>query len=182
MKTTWLFFLAICAVPMFGRSYAAASNALPQPTSLANSANKTSKPISKVQHTTSHVPKPPQIRPGKQRNYRSSDASYVVNHGSVASANRSKQLPDNQRRLAGSPSYPNQSGPARSRAVANKGLLENKPSSSALLVRPPALLLASSPSLGTVRHRGANPAVIGGGNSSANNTGALNGTRMTRRP
>jgi hypothetical protein len=46
----------------------------------------------------------------------------------------------------------------------------------------PSLLPSSSASLDNVRHRGANPAVIGGANFSANNAASLNGTRMVRKP
>jgi hypothetical protein len=38
------------------------------------------------------------------------------------------------------------------------------------------------PALSTMRHRGANPAIVGGaGNSSTRNTTALDGTHMSRR-
>ncbi|MGA8505034.1 MAG: hypothetical protein WB762_05450 [Candidatus Sulfotelmatobacter sp.] len=52
-------------------------------------------------------------------------------------------------------------------------------------VRPTAASL--NPSLNNVRHRGPNPAVVGGSaggsaNLHSSNTGAINGTRMKRKP
>ncbi|MGB7864306.1 MAG: hypothetical protein WCF74_13010 [Candidatus Sulfotelmatobacter sp.] len=42
---------------------------------------------------------------------------------------------------------------------------------------------SASPSLDNQRHRGANPAVIGGlGTSRLGGTGAINGSRMSRKP
>ena len=70
----------------------------------------------------------------------------------------------------------NQPGAARSGTVApqfqNRGL-----------GHPSAIPLPSVVHGSNVRHRGANPAVIGGSaNSDARSTGGLNGTRMPRRP
>ncbi|MGA7447595.1 MAG: hypothetical protein WBQ43_21375 [Terriglobales bacterium] len=52
-------------------------------------------------------------------------------------------------------------------------------------VRPTAATL--NPSLNNVRHRGPNPAVVGGlaggsANLHSSNTGAINGTHMHRKP
>jgi hypothetical protein len=53
----------------------------------------------------------------------------------------------------------------------------------ALPVQTSAAIRPGGPSLDNVRHRGANPAVIGGpGSSDSSNTGAVNGTRMKRKP
>ena len=54
----------------------------------------------------------------------------------------------------------------------------------ALRARPPSVLRPTVPSLNNVRHRGANPAVVGGSVELKRQeiTGAINGTRMIRRP
>jgi len=63
------------------------------------------------------------------------------------------------------------------------GSVQSETANPAPPVRPPTVVRPLSPSLENVRHHSANPAVIGGSaNSDARNTGALNGTRMPRKP
>ena len=50
-------------------------------------------------------------------------------------------------------------------------------------VRPPSASRPSVPAPSNVHHRGPNPATIGGAaNSAAANSGAINGTRISRKP
>jgi len=74
------------------------------------------------------------------------------------------------------------SGNAR-RGLLRGRLVQSETANPALPVRPPTVVRPPAPSLENVRHRGANPAVIGGSaNSDVRNTGALNGTRMPHKP
>jgi hypothetical protein len=70
----------------------------------------------------------------------------------------------------------------RSGGAAKDGLIQNKTLSDALPIRPrSAVIRPSVPSLNNMRHRGANPAVVGGPAISAGrNSGAITGTRMHR--
>jgi hypothetical protein len=76
-----------------------------------------------------------------------------------------------------------QPGPDKSGAVAKGGLIPNETVNNALAVRTPSVVRPTVPSLLNVRHRGPNPAVVGGSPiSHSSNTGAINGTRMNRKP
>jgi hypothetical protein len=67
--------------------------------------------------------------------------------------------------------------------VTKKGSMQNKPVNGASAVQRQSLFPSSSPSLENPRHRGPNPAVIGGlGSSKPNETGAINGSRFSRKP
>lgn len=76
-----------------------------------------------------------------------------------------------------------QPGPNRSGAVAKGVPIQNETVNDALPVRPSGVVRGTASSLNNVRHRAPNPAVIGGAaNSQGKNTGAINGTRMNRKP
>ena len=76
-----------------------------------------------------------------------------------------------------------QPGSDKSGGAAKGGLIQNETVHNALPVRPSSVVRPTAPSLNNVRHRGPNPAVIGGSaNSDRRNTGAINGTRMNRKP
>jgi len=70
----------------------------------------------------------------------------------------------------------------QSGGAARDGLTQNKIPSNALPIRPrSAVIRPSVPSLNNMRHRGANPAVVGGpAISQGRNSGAITGTRMYR--
>jgi hypothetical protein len=62
------------------------------------------------------------------------------------------------------------------------GLIPNGSVSSALPARPSIALRSAAPPLNNVRHRGPNPAVVGGSaNFHGSSTGAVNGTQMNRK-
>jgi hypothetical protein len=97
---------------------------------------------------------------------------------------RPKQFPNNRER---SPSgnamnfYP--PGSDKRIAAAKSGLIQRQTSKSAQPVRPVSVIRPTVPLRNNVRHRGANPAVIGGlANSAGRNTAAINGTHVYRRP
>jgi hypothetical protein len=92
------------------------------------------------------------------------DRIHPRSRASLTAPTRPKPLPNSRKRAAGA------------------GFLPHKPVNNASLLRSrvsrPAL---SSP--GTVRHRGPNPAVVAGTlNVASRSTGAIDGTRMRRRP
>jgi hypothetical protein len=95
---------------------------------------------------------------------------------------RAKQLPNGrQRSLRGNALH--QPGPDKSAGAAKSGLIPNEAVNIALAVRTPSVVRPTAPSFNNVRHRSPNPAVVGGSPSShSSNTGAINGTRMNRKP
>jgi len=104
--------------------------------------------------------------------------------GSPTSANGPKGLPtDRERPAPGNPMNIRQPASNRSEAARTERLMQSDRINRALPVQPPAVIRPGGPALDHVRHRGPNPAVIGGTmNSNTGNTGAINGTRMNRRP
>jgi hypothetical protein len=76
-----------------------------------------------------------------------------------------------------------QPGSDRSGVAAKGGLIQNEAVNIALAVRTPSVARPVVPSLNNVRHRSSNPAVASGSpNSHSSDTGAINGTRMNRKP
>ena len=84
-----------------------------------------------------------------------------------------------------------QPGSDKSGAAAKGGLIQNETVNNALPVRPPGAVRPTAaslnPSFNNVRHRGPNSAVVSGSaggsaNLNSRNTGAINGTRMNRKP
>jgi hypothetical protein len=74
-------------------------------------------------------------------------------------------------------------GSTLSAGAAKGGLIPNQTVHNALAVRTPSVIRPTVPSLNNVRHRGPNPAVVGGSaNLHSRNIGAINGTRMNRKP
>jgi hypothetical protein len=67
--------------------------------------------------------------------------------------------------------------------VAKKGSIQNKSVTSVSAAQRPNMFPSTSPSLENLRHRGPNPAVIGGlAASKPSDTGAINGSRFSRKP
>ena len=110
----------------------------------------------------------------------------AVNHpprrGSLTKVNRPRQLPrSRQRSLPGNALH--QPASNKSGGVAKGGLIPNETVNNAWAVRTPSVVRPSAPSFNYLRHRSPNPAVVGGSPSShGSNTGAINGTRMNRKP
>jgi len=165
MKMSLLVLLVISGALTLGASDATASN--PAPPRLEGAAAASTVPAGKrrVQHRAANanqVPKPPH----------------------VARTNRLKRPPNGQARPAvATPRLQPQSRLSQSAVVAKKGSIQNKSVSSVSAVPRPSMFPSSSPSLDNLRHRGPNPAVIGGlGPSKPGGTGAINGSRMSRKP
>ena len=76
-----------------------------------------------------------------------------------------------------------QPGSVKPTGAAKGGLIPNETVNNALPVRMSSVVRPTVPSLNNVRHRSPNPAVVGGSpNLHSSNTGAINGTRMNRKP
>jgi len=111
---------------------------------------------------------------------------YAVNHppsrGSLTKVNHPKQLPRSQHRsLPGNALH--QPASKKSGGAAKNGLIPNEAVNNALAARTPSVVRPTVPSFNNVRHRSPNPAVVGGSPSShSSNSGAINGTRMNRKP
>jgi hypothetical protein len=120
-----------------------------------------------------------------------SDKNHPYSRVSVAATNRSKQLPTGRklplpRNAARSrqPALARSVGPAKGQLIQHETIGRTPPVRSTS-IRPRAASLNASlnPLPNNVRHRGLNPAVVGGSaNSGKSSTGAINGTGMHRRP
>jgi hypothetical protein len=178
MKVTCLLLLSLIlpmswAALMPGTSYAAASHQ----TSAESSATTTvGGSPSKEQRCPRHA----------------SDGNHPGRRASLTAANHPKQPPNSRKRsIPGNAVNLHQLGSGKSGAAAKGRLIQNETASNAMPVRPPGTVRSTAttlnPSLNNVRHRGPNPAVVGGsagGSAKLNssNTGAINGTHMHRKP
>jgi hypothetical protein len=127
----------------------------------------------------------PQQLVGKRRvKLRAPQAAHVPLPTKVGKKNRFTRLPNGQpRSMDATPRTPYQSGLSRSAVVAKKGSIRDKSMTGIAAVRRPNLFPSSSASLDNLRHRGPNPAVIGGlPTSKTNERGAINGSRISRGP
>jgi hypothetical protein len=189
MKTTCLLFLTInCAALMHGRGYAAPSNPASQQTSPQSAAKTVSDDPRDGEHAAPADDGKHQ-KDGKpsdeQRGHRhASDKNHPRSRASLTKANRPKQVPNNRERsTSGNAMNLHQPGSAKSGGAAKDGLMQNETLNNALPVRPPTVVRPTVPLRTNVRHRSANPAVIGGSaTSDRRNTVAINGTHMNRRP
>jgi len=116
-----------------------------------------------------------------------SDTNQPHSRAGLIAANRSKQLPTSRKRpLPRNAASLRQPTSARSAAAAKSALIQNETAKHALPVRSTSFrpsVASLNPLPNNVRHRGSNPAVVGGSaNSGKSNTGAINGTGMHRRP
>ncbi len=191
MKTTCLLFLTISwAALTHGTGYAVPSGPASQQTSPESSANTASDhPRDPAQRDAPPADDGRHQTGGKasaeQRDLRrASDKDHPPRRASLTEANRPKQFPHSRKRfLPGNAINLHQPGPDKSGGAAKGGLIQTETVNNALPVRPPSVVRPTVPSLNNVRHRGPNPAVVGGSaNLQSRNTGAINGTRMNRKP
>lgn len=71
----------------------------------------------------------------------------------------------------------------KSGAAVSGGLIQGETTHNGLPVRTSGVVRPAAPSVNSVRHRSPNPAVVGGPvYFHSSSTGAINGTRMKRRP
>lgn len=178
MKATFLFFLAIsCTALTCGTSYAARSSpAYEQPSSDGAS------------NTVRKARREDRRDGGPSSKQRSDHHVYDENHkhgsASLTGANRPKRLPNSRQHFAsGNAVDLHRAGLEKSAGAAKNGIILNETISNALPVRPPTVVRPAVPSLNDTRHRSPNPAVIAGlANSKTGNAGAINGTRVNRKP
>ena len=116
-----------------------------------------------------------------------SDTNHPHSRAGLIASNRPKQLPAHQKLpLPRKPASPHQPASDRSGASAKSASIQNETARHAQPVRSRSIrssVASLNPLPTNVRHRGSNPAVVGGGANSGNsNTGAINGTGMHRRP
>jgi hypothetical protein len=184
-----------CAVWMQATSYAAPS----QQTSAERSANeKSAKPASDRPHDdVSHDPggvapvgsgKPQNggISSGEPREHQqAAGKNHPRSRRSLTAANRPKLPMTRKGSLPGNAPHLHPPGSDQSGGAAKGRFIKNEKVNSALTARPTSVprstVAALNPLPNPVRHRGPNPAVVGGSANSAN-SGALSGTRMNRRP
>jgi len=185
MKTTGLLFLAMTwAAWTLGTGYAVPS----QETSPASSANPASghpddaghaAPVADASHHTSGK------APEEQRGHgRPSVANHPPSRASLTKANRPLRPPNGRpRALPGNAMNPHPPGSDPSRGVVIGGFIPNRAVPNALPVRTSSFLRPTPLSLNNVHHRSPNPAAVGGSpNLRSSNIGAINGTRMKRKP
>jgi hypothetical protein len=112
-------------------------------------------------------------------------AGQVRGHSAPASPklNRPKQVLNSRKgSLAGNAMNLHQPDSNKSSGAAKSGFIRNETVNNALGVRAPSVVRPTAPSFNNVRHRGPNPAVVGGSlNSHGTNTGTIDGTRMNHR-
>jgi len=188
MKTLGLLFLTMTWVAltlMSGPGYAASSPAS-QPTSPPSSANTASGHTGDAGQAASPRDGRYQARrkaSDDRRNHApASDPNHPISRTSLIKANHPKPLPNNrQRSLPGNALNLHQ--PDKSGGAARSGFIRSVTVNNALPVRMSDVVRPTAPVLNNVRHRSPNPAVVGGSPSVHNgNTGAISGTRMSRKP
>ncbi len=172
--TRLLFLMSSCATLTLGLTFAAPA----QQTSPESSTNT----VIAHPHDTKHAP------PGGSGNRHGVGRNASVrNHAQGPTTTikvHPKQLPNNRKRSpSGNPTNPHQPGLDKSDALAETGLVHQETFKSGRVVRPASVARSSVSLRNDVRHRSANPAVIGGPvNSASRNTGAISGTSVRRRP
>ena len=178
MKVTRLLFLILILTMSWAALKPGTSYAAPSQQTLAESSANTASAgnPSKEQRDPSHA----------------SDKNHPRRRARLTATNHPKQLPNSRNRSTpGNAVNLHQPGSGKSGAAAKGGLIQNETASNAMLVRPLGTVRPTraslNPSLDNVRHRGPNPAVVGGSaggsaNLNSSNTGAINGTRMHRKP
>ena len=190
MKTTCLVFMLIsCAALMRATSNTAPDNPASQQSS-SESATNTGRALPRESGHAAAADDGNQPMDGK-----ASDEPRDQGHSSennrprprigAEKANQPNQ-PLNSRERSRYGNEMNVDGPAlrQSGSAAKEGLVRDEAlDNSALPTRPPSVVPRRGQSPNNVSHRGPNPAVMDGlANSNTRNTGAINGTRMNRRP
>jgi hypothetical protein len=102
----------------------------------------------------------------------------------TVSKERPKQLPNNRERFPSRNGMNlHQPGSDKSGGPAKRGFIRHERVNSAVSPGPLNVIRPGVPSLNNVRHRGPNPAVVGGStNAGGRNTGTIDGTRVHRKP
>lgn len=120
----------------------------------------------------------------QRRRGRFSGRSHSPSPGSLAKVSRPQQRANNwQHFQLGVDRNLYQPSSDKSGGASRGGLFQNEAFHSAMPVRTSSVVRPGGPSLNNVRHRAANPAIVGGwAISDRRNTGAISGTQMSRKP
>jgi hypothetical protein len=120
---------------------------------------------------------------GRPTNQNVSEVNHPRSQSGLTTANRPKPLSNGGKHFAPESSmHIREAGSGKRNDAVKRGLTQRATINSARPIRPTNVTRPSAPLLNNARHRGANPAVIGGSAISVRNTGAVNGTRVHRKP
>jgi hypothetical protein len=191
MKVTCLPFLLLtvnCAALMQETSYAAS----PQQTSTQQSVAQDSD-RSHDTHDAAHLDPADNVSHEKEGNPSAepqahrpiSDRNHSRSHARLTAPNRPKQLSNARKRSSGQAPNLHSKRSDKSGSAENNGLVQNQAVDRVPQVRSTSVVQSTgaslNPSPNYARHRGPNPAVVGG-TKNTNRTGGLNGTSMHHRP
>lgn len=163
---------------LHGVSYAVPSDPVGQQSPVERSSNSANGDQREASHPGS-APGPsrhasPAVRPSPARGAAARNAHSPA---AITPANGRQQLPTEAHSTPASPMNPPRQPSTRSNSTARESFVQNERIRRALPVQPAAVILAGAASPDQVRHRGPNPAVIGGKmNRTTGTTGAINGT------
>jgi hypothetical protein len=188
MKATRLLFLMISYAALTpGTTYAGSSSSRPQeapPETAADTVSDHSQDAGQAAPAAGGKRQKDRGPSGEQRDRRHVSGKNQPRSLATEIKVRPKQLPNNRERFPSRNAMNfHQPGSDKPSGAAKAGLIQHETVKTAVPRRPPSVTRPSVPLLNNVRHRGANPAVIGGpANSAGRNTGAINGTVVHRRP
>jgi len=170
MKAVWLFSLVMCCASWtLGSGFAPPAQSIPTESSTSpEDANR------QKNRNSSHGPKD-QNAVSKRNAVRSPAPTLKIHY---------HQLPNNRQPFQqGRTANLHPSGSNKSDAVTEGGLFQHKTGSRVMPLRSANVIRHTTPSYGNVRHRGSNPAVVGGSTMARyRNSAAINGTTVRRRP
>ena len=186
MKAVGLIFLTLgCAAWTFGAAYPAQSVATAQQTTRGSAANAMGNHTREAEHAApndrgTHIGKPSD---DQQNSPKVSGNKSPISNPSPSKSNRPNEIVNRRERSVSEDSKnSDRSGADRSAGAARNGLARSETVNHAPSIREPSAVRPSVPSLSNVRHRGPNPAIVGGlGSSNARNTAALDGAHMNRK-
>jgi hypothetical protein len=189
MKASYLLFLTMsCAGLMDGTSYAAPSQQVSAEGSASTASGRSHDAESVAPADDGKRQKEESPSAGQSDEQKAPRHASAKNHPrsrvSLTAVNRPKQLPNSRKRsLPGNAIGLHQLGSDKSGGAVTGELIHHETANNAPPVQPTSVVRPTVASLHNVRHRGPNPAVVAGSaNSNSRNTGAINGTRMNRRP
>jgi hypothetical protein len=186
VKTVGLIFLAFgWAASAVGAAGAGQSVAASQQAPSRSAANAAGNHSRDAEHAApaadgAHVGKPSE---DQQNRRKVSGNKPSTSNTSPSKANHRNEVSSGRARTAsGNPENSNRPASAKSAGAAQNGLARNETVNRAASNRASGGVRAAVPSLSHARHRGPNPAIVGGvRNSNTRNTAALDGTHMNRR-
>lgn len=186
MKAISLVLLTLsCVAWTVGAAYAAQSLAPAQQASSRSATNAGRNHSQQADHAAptdggTHIR---QHSDDQQNHRKAPDKKLPTSKSKRSKSNRPNELANRREHSASEDSVNSQRpGSDRYGGAAKNGLAQNQTVNHAPSNRAPSAVRPSVPSLSNVRHRGPNPAIVGGARSSnTRNTGAIDGTHMNRK-